>query len=129
MSWIDTLKFDANGLIPVILQDAATGQVLTLAYMNREALEKTLETGNTWFWRRSHQKLMMKGETSGRVQRVKALLTDCDRDALLLQIEQVGEAACHTGHRSCFFWRLEEEELVETEPPLFDPREVYGSSG
>lgn len=109
MSFIDELKYDANGLVGVVIQDATTNEVLTLAYMNRAAIEKTVETGRTWFWRRSHQKLMMKGETSGNVQIVKEIRTDCDKDALVVKIEQIGGAACHEGYRSCFFYRVTDE--------------------
>ncbi|HIE50233.1 MAG TPA: phosphoribosyl-AMP cyclohydrolase [Armatimonadetes bacterium] len=128
-NFLDELKYDENGLIAVILQDATTNEVLTLAYMNREALERTLATGKTWFWRRSKQRLMMKGEQSGRVQLVRDLYVDCDKDAVLIKIEQVGGAACHTGHRSCFFYHLTDNQSLEvTEEPLFDPGQVYGSA-
>jgi len=130
MSFIDQLKFREDGLIPVILQDWKTGEVLTLAYMNRDAVLKTVETGHTWFWRRSKQKLMMKGEQSGNVQRVKEIWTDCDQDALVIKIEQVGDAACHTGHRSCFYMRrTDDDDLEVVGEPLFDPDEVYGKQG
>jgi len=104
--FLDELKFDANGLIPVVIQDANTGEVLTVAYMNRDAVRLTFETGKTWFWRRRHQKLMMKGEHSGRVQVVKEILVDCDADALVVKVEQVGGAACHEGYPSCFFRKV-----------------------
>lgn len=97
-----TLKFDQQGLIPAIVQDAASGEVLMLAYMNTYSLEKTLETGYTHFWSRSRNCLWKKGETSGNVQRVVALYYDCDGDALLVKVDQTGPA-CHTGNRSCFF--------------------------
>ena len=109
---IDELKFDSNGLVPVIVQDAVTNEVLTLAFMNRDAVKKTLETGKTWFWRRSHQKLMMKGETSGHIQLVKEIRTDCDKDALVVKVEQVGGVACHEGYRSCFFYRVNSDGSV-----------------
>jgi phosphoribosyl-AMP cyclohydrolase len=114
---IDELKFDSNGLVPVIVQDAVTNEVLTLAFMNRDAVKKTLETGKTWFWRRSHQKLMMKGETSGHIQLVKEIRTDCDKDALVVKVEQVGGVACHEGYRSCFFYRVNSDGsvVVDTE--------------
>lgn len=119
MSFIDELKYDANGLVGVIIQDATTNEVLTLAYMNRAAVEKTVETGKTWFWRRSHQKLMMKGETSGNFQIVKEVRTDCDKDALVVKIEQIGGGACHEGYRSCFFYRLTDEGslVIDEEKP------------
>ena len=102
VSNIDDLRYDERGLIPAILQEESTGQVLMLAYMNRESLGRTLETGRTWFFSRSRQELWPKGETSGHIQKVKKILFDCDADALLVQVEQVG-AACHTGEKSCFY--------------------------
>lgn len=101
----DDLKYDERGLIPAIVQDHETGQVLMLAYMNRESLGRTLETGRTWFYSRTRQELWPKGETSGHVQKVKKVLYDCDADALLVQVEQVG-VACHTGEYSCFYKEL-----------------------
>lgn len=101
--WLETLKFDDRGLIPAIAQDAKDGTVLMLAWMNRESLLATLKTGEVHYWSRSRQELWHKGATSGHVQKVKKILYDCDADALLLQIEQVGQTACHTGARSCFF--------------------------
>lgn len=126
LAWTDNLKYDANGLVIAVFQDAGSGEVLTLAYMNREALAKTLETGKVWVWRRSHQKLMMKGETSGNVQIVKEVLVDCDRDALVVKVEQVGGAACHEGYRTCFFRRPEPDgtETIVAER-IFDPALVY----
>lgn len=103
---MDDLKFDSSGLIPAIAQDAKSHEILMLAYMNRESLEKTLETGQAWYYSRSRQKLWHKGETSGNVQKIKEILYDCDGDALLLKIEQIGGIACHTGNRSCFFRKL-----------------------
>ena len=102
VSTIDDLQYDELGLIPAIVQEESTGQVLMLAYMNRESLGRTLETGRTWFFSRSRQDLWPKGETSGHIQKVKKILFDCDADALLVQVEQVG-AACHTGEKSCFY--------------------------
>jgi phosphoribosyl-AMP cyclohydrolase len=101
------LKFDDKGLIPAIIQDAATKDVLMVAYMNKESLEKTLQTGKTHFWSRSRQKLWLKGETSGHYQLVKEIWYDCDEDTLLVKVEQVGDIACHTGNRSCFYRKLE----------------------
>ncbi len=98
-----------NGLIPVITQDWKTGEVLMLAYMNKEAFEKTLETGKVHYWSRSRKKLWLKGEQSGHFQIVKEIYIDCDEDTLLIKIEQVGGSACHTGHRSCFYRRLNSE--------------------
>ena len=99
---IDDLTYDERGLIPAIVQEESTGQVLMLAYMNRESLGRTLETGRTWFFSRSRQELWPKGETSGNIQKVKRIMFDCDADTLLVLVEQVG-AACHTGEKSCFY--------------------------
>lgn len=121
------LRFDkADGLIPVIAQDHETGQVLMLAYMNREAWEKTIETGKVHYWSRSRQKLWLKGETSGHVQVLKEAFVDCDLDTVLVKVEQRGGAACHTGHRSCFFNRLEGHTLKPEGELVFDPKEIYG---
>ena len=101
-NWIDGLKFDAAGLIPAILQEQGTGRVLMMAYMNRESLQKTLDSGTTWFWSRSRKKLWNKGEESGNIQTVKSIAYDCDMDTLLVTVDQKG-AACHTGNKSCFY--------------------------
>ena len=100
---LDAVAFDADGLVPVIVQEAGTNQVLMFAWMNRDALERTLETGRTWFWSRSRQEFWCKGETSGDRQYVRAAYYDCDMDVLLIVVEQVGRGACHTGEHSCFF--------------------------
>jgi phosphoribosyl-ATP pyrophosphohydrolase/phosphoribosyl-AMP cyclohydrolase len=100
------LKYDAAGLLPAIVQDYQDGAVLMQAYMNAEALQKTLDTGETWFYSRSRQTLWHKGETSGHIQKVKEIYADCDRDCLLLKVEQIGNIACHTGQRSCFYERI-----------------------
>jgi len=100
------LKYDANGLIPVIAQEYKTGDVLMLAYMNEESVKKTLETGEMWYWSRSRKELWHKGDTSGNIQKVKELYYDCDADALLARIDQIGGIACHTGERSCFYRKL-----------------------
>jgi phosphoribosyl-AMP cyclohydrolase len=128
MSFLDQLKFNADGLIPAIIQDQATGRVLMLAWMNRTSLERTIELGQTVFWSRSRQKYWVKGETSGHVQRVKDIAFDCDADTVLIQVEQVG-AACHEGYRSCFFRSVQkgQSEVGVTEPRLIDPGAVYGS--
>lgn len=123
---LSSLKYNEAGLIPAIVQDSATGEVLMMAYMNREALEKTLATGETWFWSRSRKALWHKGETSGNVQRVKEVLYDCDRDTLLVKVEQRG-AACHEGYYSCFHYRLERDGSVAVVGERqFDPEQVYG---
>lgn len=101
------LKFDEKGLIPAIIQDEATKDILMVAYMNKESLQKTLETGKTHFWSRSRQRFWLKGETSGHYQLVKEIWYDCDEDTLLIKVEQIGDVACHTGERSCFYRKLE----------------------
>jgi len=121
------LKYDAQGLVTAVFQDAATHEVLTLAYMNEEALRRTLDTGFVHVYRRSHGKVMMKGETSGCRQVVKEVLVDCDADALVVRIEQTGGAACHEGYRSCFYRRLEGDRLQVSGERVFDPKEVYGA--
>ena len=121
------LTFDAQGLLPAVIQDDANGDVLMVATMNREALEKTLASGLTHFYSRSRRRVWQKGETSGHIQRVRSLHLDCDADALLIRVEQV-VAACHTGNRSCFFTRLEPGgALAEEGQPRFDPAVTYGS--
>jgi phosphoribosyl-AMP cyclohydrolase len=120
---IDFKKGD--GLIPAVIQDAATNEVLMVGYMNRESWEKTLETKRATFWSRSRQKLWIKGETSGHVQEVKEIYLDCDGDTLLLKVDQIGGAACHTGFRSCFHRRIGKEGWKIVGERVFDPKEVY----
>lgn len=119
------LKFDDSGLIPAIVQDYKTNEVLMMAYMNREALDKSIETGMMHFWSRSRNKLWLKGETSGHYQHIKSVSMDCDADTLLFKVEQK-EAACHTGHYSCFYRELKQEGVSETAQTVFDPEKVYG---
>ena len=114
--FIDDIKFDEKGLVPAVVQDAADGRILMLAYMNRESLEKTLETGKTWFFSRSRNKLWNKGETSGHFQTVREILVDCDMDSLVIKVDQIG-AACHTDNRSCFYRKAENGELTEYAEP------------
>lgn len=102
------LKYDANGLIPAVIQEVGTNEVLMVAYMNEESLRRTIESGTTWFWSRSRQEYWNKGATSGHVQKVKEIRYDCDADCLLVSVEQVGGIACHTGNKSCFFNVLKE---------------------
>jgi phosphoribosyl-AMP cyclohydrolase len=116
-----------GGLLPAIVQENETGEVLMLAYMNAEAWQKTLETGLATYYSRSRDTLWVKGLTSGNTQKVKEIRVDCDKDTILLKVEQVGEAACHTGHRSCFHLRVAGDDLVVEGEPLFDPKEVYKS--
>jgi len=108
MQILKDLKFDSNGLIPAIIQEAGTNEVLMVAYMNEEAVRKTIESGRTWFWSRSRQEYWCKGETSGHKQFVKEIRYDCDSDALLVMVEQIGPA-CHTGHKSCFYRAIDAE--------------------
>lgn len=122
-----SLDFDKmGGLLPAIVQDAATGDVLMLAFMNREAWERTLATGEAHYYSRTRQAIWHKGGTSGHVQRVQEIFLDCDRDTVLLKVEQVGGAACHTGHRSCFHHRRQGDDWQMAGSPIFDPKEVYG---
>ena len=122
MSFCDQLKFNADGLIPAIIQDYATGRVLMMAWMNRASLQTTLQTGRTHFWSRSRQKLWMKGETSGHTQTVKEIALDCDGDTLLVRVEQIG-AACHEGYRSCFFRSLGADGQCRVTEPLMQTRQ------
>ena len=123
--WLNAICWDEQGLVPVIAQDAKTGEVLMFAWMNREALEQTARQGEAIYWSRSRRKLWRKGEESGHVQKVLEIRTDCDSDVVLLKIEQQGGIACHTGRRSCFFNRLDEESWQAVEPVLKDPKEIY----
>ena len=125
MDWLDKVNWAENGLVPAIAQDVRSRRVLTLAWMNREALAKTVETGEAHYWSRSRSKLWRKGEESGHVQKVKALRLDCDEDVVLLEVEQQGGIACHTGRESCFFRRLDSGEWVASDPVVKDPREIY----
>lgn len=123
---LDRLKFDDKGLLTAVAQDEVTGEILMLAHMNEESFRKTVETGQAVYWSRSRKKLWHKGEESGNVQNVRELLIDCDGDAVVLKIEQVGGAACHTGNRSCFYRKLENGKLVDVGVKVFDPERVYG---
>jgi phosphoribosyl-AMP cyclohydrolase len=114
-----------GGLLPAIAQDYASGEILMLAYMNQAAFDATLSSGNATYYSRSRQTLWVKGETSGNVQRVKEIRIDCDNDTVLLKVEQVGGAACHTGHRSCFYKKIENGSIRQIGEPIFDPEEVY----
>ncbi len=116
----------SGGLIPAIAQDYKTGEVLMLAYMNQQAWEETLKTGKATYWSRSRQELWIKGQSSGHQQIVKEIRIDCDADTVLLKIEQLGGAACHTGHRSCFHKKVENGSVQIVGEPVFDPKEVYG---
>lgn len=122
-----SLKFDSQGLIPCVVQDAKDGTVLMVAYMNRESVQRTLKEKKAVFWSRSRQSYWVKGEQSGNIQVLKEFRIDCDGDCLLVKVEQIGDAACHTGRRSCFYRQSVSETALEiTDKPLFDPKKVYG---
>jgi phosphoribosyl-AMP cyclohydrolase len=125
MSFLDEVPWDEQGLIAAVTQDVKTQRVLTVAWMNREALEQTVERGEAVYWSRSRKRLWRKGEESGHVQRLVELRLDCDADALLLKVEQVGGIACHTGRESCFFRKLEDGRWVTSDPVLKDPSLIY----
>jgi phosphoribosyl-AMP cyclohydrolase len=124
-AWLDQVKWNEDGLVPVIAQETETKQVLTLAWMNRESLALTLEMGHAVYWSRSRQKLWHKGETSGHQQQVKSIRIDCDYDAVLLEVEQLGGIACLTGRHHCFSLRLVYNVWVSADPVLKDPKEIY----
>lgn len=123
---LDQVKYNADGLVTAIAQDAETNEVLMLAYMNEATLRQTLETGVMTYWSRSRRKVWVKGESSGHTQAVREVRIDCDGDALLFKVTQHGRAACHTGQRSCFYRVFEDGRLVESGEQVFDPRAVYG---
>lgn len=125
--WLDALKWDADGLIPAIAQDAVSGRVLMFAWMNREALQETVTSGQAVYWSRSRRRLWRKGEESGHFQRIQSLRADCDGDVLLLCIEQIGGIACHTGRESCFFLELQGDHWVAVDPVRKDPASIYAS--
>lgn len=129
MEWLDAIKWNADGLVPVITQDAGSGRVLMLAWMNREALALTAGEGHAVYWSRSRNKLWRKGESSGHRQRVLDLRLDCDGDTLLLSVEQAGGIACHTGRESCFYRQLQDGRWAAVEPVLRDPDEIYKGRG
>jgi len=128
-SFLDSLKYDKDGLIACVAQDAETGEVLMVAYMNRDSLRDTLEKRLASYWSRSRQKYWVKGETSGNTQEVKEVRFDCDKDCVLIKVKQNGGAACHTGRRSCFYFKVADGGLIPEGEPLFDPEAVYGKSG
>jgi mutator protein MutT len=128
MDWLDAIKWDRDGLVPVIAQERGSGDVLMFAFMNREALAKTVELGEAVYWSRSRNRLWHKGEESGHVQKVRELRLDCDNDVVLLKVEQLGHEpgiACHTGRHSCFYQRLEGDAWQAVEPVLKDPERIY----
>jgi phosphoribosyl-AMP cyclohydrolase len=126
--WLKKVKWDENGLVPVIAQEAATNEILMFAWMNREALEKTVQTGEAVYWSRSRKKLWHKGEESGHTQKVLEMRIDCDEDVVLLKIEQQGGIACHTGRHSCFFQKFDGKEWEAVEPVLQDPDTIYSKA-
>jgi phosphoribosyl-AMP cyclohydrolase len=125
MNWLDQVAWTSEGLVPAIAQEAATGKVLMFAWMNRDALRLTKETGNAVYWSRSRQKLWHKGEESGHWQKVTDIRLDCDNDVVLLTVEQQGGIACHTGRHSCFFQRLDGNDWKTVEPMLKEPGQIY----
>ena len=131
MEWLDTIRFDRDGLVPVIAQEAGSGDVLMFAFMNREALQLTAQRGQAVYWSRSRQRLWHKGEESGHFQQVHDIRIDCDADVVLLSVTQLGQApdapgiACHTGRHSCFFRKLDGQQWLTTDPVLQDPEQIY----
>jgi phosphoribosyl-AMP cyclohydrolase len=123
--WLNKVNWAQDGLVPALAQETGSGRVLTVAWMNREALKKTVQSGEAHYWSRSRKKLWHKGEESGHVQKVKSIRLDCDEDVILLEVEQVGGIACHTGRHSCFFQRLEGGNWITTDPVLREPRDIY----
>ncbi|MBN9426628.1 MAG: phosphoribosyl-AMP cyclohydrolase [Burkholderiales bacterium] len=124
-AWLDEVRWDADGLVPAIAQEAATGDILMVAWMNRESLQETAATGRAVYWSRSRKRLWRKGEESGHVQQLRELRLDCDGDVVLLKVEQLGGIACHTGRHSCFFRRLENGAWAVVDPVLKDPEAIY----
>jgi len=124
--WLKKVNWSDDGLVPVVAQEAETNKILTLAWMNRDALRLTVQTGEAHYWSRSRKKLWRKGEESGHVQTVREILLDCDQDAIVLRVEQTGGIDCHTGRHSCFFLRLDDRKWIEAEPVLKDPKDIYG---
>ena len=125
MNWLDEVKWDNDGLVPAIAQDHATGRILMMAWMNREALELTAKEQRAIYYSRSRQKLWRKGESSGHVQKLHELRLDCDSDVIVMQVEQIGGIACHTGRESCFYKVYENNDWVDVDPVLKDPSDIY----
>jgi phosphoribosyl-AMP cyclohydrolase len=124
-SWLDTVNWNADGLVPAIAQDAKTGRILMMAWMNRESLQLSADRGEAVYWSRSRNQLWHKGETSGHIQKLHEIRLDCDEDVVVLQVEQLGGIACHTGRESCFYRVLKEGEWQTVEPVLKDPADIY----
>jgi phosphoribosyl-AMP cyclohydrolase len=125
--WLDEVVFDSEGLIPAVVQEVGTGRLLMTAWMNREALAETVRSGRAVYWSRSRKRLWRKGEESGHTQQIRQVRLDCDGDVIMLEVDQVGGIACHTGHGRCFFRKLENGIWVEVEPVLKDPQQIYDS--
>lgn len=125
IQWLDQVKWTDDGLVPVIAQDAESGRILMMAWMNRETLAMTAEKNEAIYWSRSRQKIWHKGETSGHTQKVKSIRLDCDADVIVLQVEQLGGIACHTGRESCFYSELKNNKWQVVEPVIKDPKEIY----
>lgn len=125
MNWLDELNWDTNGLIPAIAQDRATGKILMVAWMNREALQLTDASKQAVYWSRSRNKLWRKGEESGHIQKVHEIRLDCDEDVILLSVDQIGGISCHTGRHNCFFKRLENGSWLIDQPVIKDPKDIY----
>jgi len=124
-SWLDTVNWNSDGLVPAIAQDANTGRILMMAWMNRESLQLSAERGEAVYWSRSRNQLWHKGETSGHIQKLHEIRLDCDEDVVVLQVEQLGGIACHTGRESCFYRVLKDGEWQTVEPVIKDPAEIY----
>lgn len=125
-TWINDINWNEDGLVPTISQDRHSGKILTLAWMNREALMQTMRSGRAVYWSRSRERLWVKGEKSGHIQEVSEIRVDCDKDAILLLVNQSGGIACHTGRNSCFFTRLDNGKWETVEPVIKDPAQIYG---
>ena len=125
MSWLDDIRFDEKGLVPAIAQDAGSGKILMMAWMNRESLQLTAEKKEAVYWSRSRGKLWHKGEESGHTQKIVDIRFDCDGDVILLKVEQCGGISCHTGRESCFYRQLQGDEWVNVEPVIKDPKQIY----
>lgn len=125
LSWIDAVNWNSDGLVPAIAQEAATGRILMMAWMNREALQLTAQLNQAVYWSRSRNRLWHKGESSGHIQQVHEIRLDCDEDVIILQVEQIGGIACHTGRHSCFYRKLKDGQWQVVEPVLKDPSEIY----
>ena len=125
MNWLDDIRFDEKGLVPAITQDASSGKILMMAWMNRESLQLTAEKKQAVYWSRSRGKLWFKGEESGHAQKIVEIRFDCDEDVILLKVEQCGGIACHTGRESCFYRQLQGDKWVEVEQVIKDPKQIY----